>query len=184
MGSKLSDYENIVARELFKDPDISLEDIARVLNEEKKLELDSQKIQEYKRPVSKYKSVCLKKIDRGLEALADVLRLDYSIQGRTKEDREKDKKKEEILRKNGILRGYDFRSDRIVYVFYSTSKQEYSHWPDHVCTEQCEDQCLDDLRLIREEHSLGKPGKDSIRIQFIKTIEEIIERNKDRDNYE
>ncbi|MHA2335584.1 MAG: hypothetical protein ACXAEU_26370, partial [Candidatus Hodarchaeales archaeon] len=129
------------------------------------------------RSISKYKSVGLKKIRKGLDEHADILRLDYSIQGRTREEREEDKRKEDILRKNGILRGYDFRDDRAVYVFYSTSEQRYFHWPDHLCTLNCEEQCLEDLILIRKEHALSDVDITPLRDQFMKTINEIIERN-------
>lgn len=180
----LSDSENLVIREILKKPDISLGDITQKMVAERKKEQSKysgdkrfQKEVDV-RSIAKFKSLGLKKINKGLRELADVLRLDYSIQGRTKKERENDKIRVEILAINGILLGYDFRDDREVYIFYSPSEKRFLPWQDHKCSEKCEKECFKIVSLLREERDLDPPGKEVIREQFEKTILEIIEKTR------
>lgn len=181
----LSDSENIVIREILKKPDINLEDIKKKMVAERKKE--QSKYSGDKRfqkevdvsSIAKFKSLGLKKLNKGLKELADILRLDYSIQGRTKEERENDKNEINILAKNGILLGYDFRDDRGVYIFYSPSEKRFLPWQDHLCRKECRDECQRILTLLREERDLAPLRKEDIRVQFKSTFTEIIEKNKD-----
>lgn len=176
MTTQLSDSEQIVIREIFTNPKISLEDIAVILERERKKrkEKEDQRFQKKVdvRTVSKFKSVGLKKIRKGLKELADTSRLDVSIQD------EKEEEKLEILQRNGILYGHDFRIDRKVYIFY-TVEEGYFLWQEHVCNVKCQDQCDKILDLIRKEHGLDEPNSnDLIREQFKETFDEIVKREK------
>ena len=86
MIKRLSDSENIVIREIFKNPDITLKKIGSVLEKAKDRQTRKSDSEVDVRTVSKFKSVGLKKIKQGLEELADTLRLDRSVQGETKEE--------------------------------------------------------------------------------------------------
>ena len=86
MTKRLSDSENIVIREIFKNPQISLVEIAEVLEKAKERQTRKSDKKVDVRTVSKFKSVGLRKIKQGLEDLADVLRLDRSVQGESKEE--------------------------------------------------------------------------------------------------
>ena len=181
--TQLSDSEQIVIREIFKNPQISLEDIAIILErerEKKEKEKSDQRFQKKVdvRTVSKFKSVGLKKIRKGLKELADTSRLDVSLQ----DDREEAIL--EILQRNGILYGHDFRIDRKVYIFY-TVKAGYFIWQEHVCNVKCQDQCYEILDLIRKEHGLNEPNRnDLIREQFKETFDEIVKRENQGTNEE
>ncbi len=176
MTKKLSDSENIVIREIFKNPNISLTEIETILKEtgdrRARGTLDV-------RTVSKFKSTGLRKIKEGLEDLADALRLDRSIQGETKDEIEEEKNRAELLLKNGILIGHDFRIDREVYLFYTVNDQTILPWQDHLCNRNCEEDCTRILRIVKTDHGLDEPNTQDIRDQFRRTIEEIIEKNKD-----
>jgi hypothetical protein len=178
MPKKLSESENIVIREIFMNPQISLVEIAKVLEiaEERQTRKSDTKVDV--RTVSKFKSVGLKKIKQGLEELADTLRLDRSVQGETKEEIEREEMKTELLLKNGILIGHDFRIDREVYLFYTVKDQTTLPWQDHLCNRNCEEECTRILTLVRTDHGLDNPKVQDIRNQFRKTINEIIEKNK------
>ncbi|MFX0014450.1 MAG: hypothetical protein ACFFBQ_08855 [Promethearchaeota archaeon] len=181
----MSDSERVVIREIFQNPHISLDEIAVVLEKEreewiKERERETgKKDKRFREPkevdirtISKFKSVGLKKIRKGLIELAETSRLDLSIQDNLEEENL------ELLQKNGILYGHDFRIDRKVYIFY-TLKDGYILWQEHVCNIKCQDQCKDILNLIREEHELKKSFSDKLtREQFEDTFNEIIRREK------
>lgn len=183
--TQLSDSERVVIREIFQNPHISLDEIAVVLEKEreewiKERERETgKKDKRFREPkevdirtISKFKSVGLKKIRKGLIELAETSRLDLSIQDNLEEENL------ELLQKNGILYGHDFRIDRKVYIFY-TLKDGYILWQEHVCNIKCQDQCKDILNLIREEHELKKSFSDKLtREQFEDTFNEIIRREK------
>ena len=98
--------------------------------------------------------------------------MDLSIQD------EEEKEKIELLQKNGILYGHDFRIDRKVYLLYSL-KDGYVLWQEHVCNVKCQDQCTEILNLIREERALEKPtDSDFAREEFESIVEDIIRREK------
>ena len=179
MAKKLSDSENIVIREIFKNPNISLIEIADVLEKTKDRQTRKSDTKVDVRTVSKFKSVGLKKIKQGLEDLADTLRLDRSIQGETKEEIEREEKKAELLLRNGILVGHDFRIDREVYLFYTIQDQTTLPWQDHLCNRNCEEECTRILSIVRTDHGLKKPTTHNIRDQFKRTIDEIIEISKE-----
>lgn len=179
MVKKLSDSESIVIREIFKNPHISLIEIAEVLEKAKDRQTRKSDTKVDVRTVSKFKSVGLRKIKQGLEDLADALRLDRSVQGETKEEIEREKMKAELLLRNGILIGHDFRIDREVHLFYTVEDQNILPWQDHLCNRNCEEDCTRILRIVNTEHGLDEPNTQDIRGQFRKTIEEIIEKNKE-----
>jgi len=178
VSTKLSDSEKIVMREIFRNPDISLVDIAKVLENSENRRKSGKSVDV--RTVSKFKSVGLKKIRKGLEDLSDTLRLDRTIQGETKEELEREREKAELLFKNGILLGYDYRIDREVYLFYIGKDHTILPWQDHLCNRNCENECKVILEDIKKEHGLGMPNtNDDIRNQFKIAIEEIIKRSKE-----
>lgn len=180
MTIKLSDSENIVIREIFKNPQISLMEIANVLEKAKDRLTRKSDSKVDVRTVSKFKSVGLKKIKQGLEELANALRLDRSIQGENKEEIENEKKKTELLSRNGILIGHDFRIDREVHLFFTLDDQTILPWQDHLCNRNCEDDCTRILRIVKAEHGLDEPNTNDIRDQFKKTINEIVEKTEER----
>ncbi|MHA2247287.1 MAG: hypothetical protein ACXADY_20240 [Candidatus Hodarchaeales archaeon] len=180
MTKKLSDSENIVIREIFKNPHTSLVEIAEVLEKAKDRQTRKSDTKVDVRTVSKFKSVGLRKVKQGLEDLADALRLDRSVQGETKAEIEKEKTKAELLLRNGILIGHDFRIDREVYLFYTVKDQNILPWQDHLCNRNCEDDCTRILKIVKNDHGLDEPNTHDIRDQFNKTIEEIVDKNKDR----
>ncbi|MFX0086219.1 MAG: hypothetical protein ACFFAU_11105 [Candidatus Hodarchaeota archaeon] len=178
MSTKLSDSEKIVIREIFKNPHTSLVDIAKVLEDTEGRRASGKNVDV--RTVSKFKSIGLKKIRKGLEDLAEALRLDRTIQGDTKEELEREKEKIELLFRNGILNGYDYRIDRDVYLFYIAKDHIILPWQDHLCNRNCENECKAILEDIRNEHGLDMLKKnDSIRNKFKITIDEIYKRTKD-----
>ena len=180
MTKRLSDSENIVIKEIFQNPHISLVEIAEILEKAKDRQTRKSDKTVDVRTVSKFKSVGLRKIKQGLEDLADALRLDRSVQGETKEEIEREKEKIELLLRNGILIGHDFRIDRKVYLFYTVNDQTILPWQDHACNRMCEEDCARILRTVQSDHGLEKTSTTyDVRGQFEKTIEEIIERNKD-----
>ncbi|UCG02828.1 MAG: hypothetical protein JSW11_02330 [Candidatus Heimdallarchaeota archaeon] len=182
----LSDSENVVIRELFKTPKVEIEVIKDVLIKERRewerIVEDGRLQKEVDvRSISKFKSLALKKIKKALTEFSDNFRLDRSVQGRTKQEREEDEKKINILLKNGVLIGYDFRDDRPVYLFYNINKRAIIPWQDHSCHENCQEQCFSILTTFRNEHGLDDPNQNiPIRKQFEASIEEIIKKNKDR----
>ncbi|UCE12582.1 MAG: hypothetical protein JSV04_10345 [Candidatus Heimdallarchaeota archaeon] len=173
MTTQLSDSEKIVIREVFMNPHATLDDIATILNKERKKKWkEDQRFQKNVdvRTISKFKSVGLKKIRRGLEELASTSRLDLSLQN------EQEERELNILQRNGILSGHDFRIDRKVYIFYTVS-EGYILWQEHVCNVKCQDQCNEILNLIRTEHGLSESSNDKLtREHFEETFEEIISR--------
>ena len=176
MTTQLSDSEKIVIREVFMNPRSNFEDIATILKaeREKKKKKTDQRFQKEVdvRTISKFKSVGLKKIRQGLKELADTSRLDRSIQDKEEEERL------EILQRNGILYGHDFRIDRKVYIFYSL-REDYILWQEHVCNIKCQDQCDEILNLIRKEHGLDELTNDKLtREKFEDTFDEIVKREK------
>jgi hypothetical protein len=176
VSPKLSEAEKIVIGVIFKDPRISLVNIAKVLDETEYSRKSSENADV--RTVSKFKSVGLRKIKQGLENLADALRLERSLQGPTKEEREEEKKRNEILLRNGILTGFDFRDDREVYLFFTIKDQAIIPWQAHVCNRKCEEDCLEILEVIRSEHGLNKPSiEQDIKDQYKNTLDEIYTRN-------
>jgi len=181
VSPKLSDSEKIVMCEIFRNPDASLVDIAKVLENSKNRRKSGTSVDV--RTVSKFKSVGLKKIRKGLEELSDALRLDRTIQGETKEELERESEKAELLFKNGILIGYDYRIGREVYLFYIGKDQTILPWQDHTCNRNCENECKVILEDITKEHGLGMPNntnkKEKKRNQFKIAIDEIIERSKE-----
>ena len=177
MTKKLSESENIVIREIFMNPQISLVEIAKVLEKAEDRQTRKSDTKVDVRTVSKFKSIGLKKIKQGLEDLADTLRLDRSVQGETKEEIEREKTKSELLLRNGILIGHDFRIDREVYLFYTVKDQTTLPWQDHLCNRNCEQECKRILSIVRFDHGLDEPDSDDIRDQFRKTIIEIINKN-------
>ncbi len=179
MIKKLSDSENIVIREIFKNPHITLNEIAEVLEKAKDRQTRKSDTNVDVRTVSKFKSVGLRKIKQGLEDLSDVLRLDRSVQGESKEEIEREKTKAELLLRNGILIGHDFRIDREVHLFYTVKDQNILPWQDHLCNRNCEEDCTRILRIVRTDHGLDKPNTQDVRDQFKKTIEEVIVKNKE-----
>ncbi|MFX0125664.1 MAG: hypothetical protein ACFFAE_18720 [Candidatus Hodarchaeota archaeon] len=179
MIKRLSDSENIVIKEIFQNPHISLVEIAEVLEKAKDRQTRKSDKKVDVRTVSKFKSVGLRKVKQGLEDLADALRLDRSIQGETKEEIEREKAKAELLLRNGILIGHDFRIDREVFLFYTVKDQTILPWQDHLCNRNCEDDCTRILRIVQSDHGLDEATTHDIRNQFKKTVEEIIEKNKD-----
>lgn len=174
MTTQLSDSEKIVIREVFMNAHGDFDDIAKILKveREKKKKIDQRFQEEVDvRTISKFKSVGLKKIRKGLIELAESSRLDRSIQ-------DKEEERVEILQKNGILYGHDFRIDRKVYIFY-TLKEGFILWQEHVCNIKCQNQCEEILNLIRKEHGLDKLLNDKLtREQFEDTFDEIVKREK------
>ena len=77
------------------------------------------------------------------------------------------------------LIGHDFRIDREVILFYTVKDQTILPWQDHLCNRNCEEDCTRILKIVRTDHGLDKPNTHEIRDQFKKTIEEIIEKNKE-----
>ncbi|MFX0210042.1 MAG: hypothetical protein ACFFDT_28940 [Candidatus Hodarchaeota archaeon] len=179
MTKRLSDSENIVIKEIFQNPQSSLVEIAEVLEKAKDRQTRKSDKKVDVRTVSKFKSVGLKKIKEGLEDLADTLRLDRSVQGETKEEIEREKAKAELLLRNGILIGHDFRIDREVYLFYTVKDQNILPWQDHLCNRNCEEDCTRILRTVQSDHGLKESTTHEIRGQFKKSIEEIIEKTMD-----
>ncbi|MFX1286478.1 MAG: hypothetical protein ACFFB5_22775 [Promethearchaeota archaeon] len=175
MTTQLSDSEKIVIREVFINPHVNFEDIATILKAER--ERKKKKDQRFQnevdvRTISKFKSVGLKKIRQGLEQLADTSRLDRSIQDKEEEARL------EILQRNGILYGHDFRIDRKVYILYSL-EEGFILWQEHVCNIKCQVQCDEILNLIRKEHGLDELTNGKLtREKFEDTFDEIVEREK------
>lgn len=178
MARALSPSEKIVIRELFKNPRATFEDIALILSAERERdEISDQRFQKEVdvRTISKFKSVGLRKIRQGLKELAETSRLDLSSQNEEEEARL------EILQRNGILYGYDFRIDRKVYLFYSLA-EGYILWQAHTCNIKCQSQCDEILNLIRTEHGLAHGlvlDNDTLtREKFEETFNEIVEREK------
>lgn len=183
MSPKLSDSEKIVIREIFKNPIISLVEIAKVLEETEDRRKSGKSVDV--RTVSKFKSVGLKKIRKGLEELSDALRLDRTIQGETKEELEKEREKIDLLFRNGILIGYDYRIDREVHLFYLIKEHTIIPWQDHLCNRNCETECKTILESVRTDHDLEiQHDVADIRNLFKNTIEEIIKRSKEEKNNE
>jgi hypothetical protein len=174
---KLSVNENLVIQELFRNPHLSLEDLAdlldnasdrRTLNPSKSVDL---------RSVSKFKSVGYKKIREGLMKLADDFRIDYSLQSEDDEQKKKEKAVVDLLLRNGIFIGHDFRIDKKITLFFSIEDQSIIPWQDHSCNRNCELECAKILSLIRREHGLKALNVESpYRESFEKTINEIISR--------
>ncbi len=180
MSAKLSESEKIVIREIFKNPHISLVEIAKILEDAVHRRTSKKDVDV--RTVSKFKSVGLKKIRKGLEDLAEALRLDRTIQGSTKEELERERNKIDILFRNGILSGYDYRIDREVYLFYIAKDHIILPWQDHLCNRNCENECKAILEDIRNEHGLDMLKKnDDIRNKFKITINEIYKRTLDEE---
>ena len=168
---KLSDSELIVIQELFQHPYAELTELKEILEKSEQRPTRSNKKTVDVRSVSKFKSVGFKKIREGLEKLANDFRLDFSLQADTDEEKEK----EAILRRNGILIGYDFRIDRKVTFFYSIEEQSIIPWQDHTCNLKCEEECSKILKSIRNEHGLNPLNSEPpYRDLFEQTINEII----------
>ena len=97
--------------------------------------------------------------------------MDRTIQGDTKEELEREKEKVDILFRNGILNGYDYRIDRDVYLFYMVNDHIIIPWQDHLCNRNCEIECKTILEDIRNEHGLDMlKENDNIRNIFKHTI--------------
>ncbi|MHA1966963.1 MAG: hypothetical protein ACW964_04090 [Candidatus Hodarchaeales archaeon] len=183
MSPKLSDSEKVVIHEIFKNPKISLVEIAQVLDETENRRKSGKTVDV--RTVSKFKSIGLKKIRKGLEELSDALRLDRTIQGETKEELDQEREKSNLLFRNGILIGYDFRIDREVNLFYLTKDHTILPWQDHLCNRNCETECKSILESVRKDHGLDIPDDVAdIRNLFKITIDEIIKRSKEEKNNE
>ncbi|MHA2224195.1 MAG: hypothetical protein ACXAC8_03250 [Candidatus Hodarchaeales archaeon] len=177
MAPLLSDSENIVIREIFKNPKINLEDISTILNEERKkkweqLEQDGRLQKKVDvRSVSKFKSLALSKIRKNLEELADNFRLDRTPQ---------DQYRYNTLLGNGVLEGHDYRINRAVYLIYMVEDRAILPWQDHTCNVKCREDCNTILNLFRSDHGLDVVTKDvTISDQFRITINEIVEKNKE-----
>lgn len=178
MSPKLSDSEKIVMCEIFRNPDASLVDIAKVLENSENRRKTGKAVDV--RTVSKFKSVGLKKIRKGLEDLSDALRLDRTIQGETKEEEEREREKTELLFKNGILIGYDYRIDREVYLFFIGKDEKILPVSQHLCNFNCEKGCKAIIEDVKKEHGLGLTTKnDNIKNQFKFAIEEVLKRSKE-----
>lgn len=178
MSPKLSDSEKIVVREIFQSPTIGLVEIAKVLEKTEDRRKSGKPVDV--RTVSKFKSVGLKKIRKGLEELSDALRLDRTIQGDTKEELDRERERVDLLFRNGVLIGYDYRIDRAVYLFYFTKAHTILPWQDHLCNRNCETECMILLEDIRKDHGLDIPKDiDDVRNLFKSTIEEIIKKSQE-----
>ncbi|MHA1940442.1 MAG: hypothetical protein ACW97P_01805 [Candidatus Hodarchaeales archaeon] len=172
---KLSVNENLVIQELFKNPHLSLDDLANSLNNaSERRTLDPNKSVDL-RSVSKFKSVGYKKIREGLLKLADDFRLDYSLQSENEDEKKKEKAVVDLLLRNGIFLGHDYRIDKKITFFFSIKDQSIIPWQDHICNRNCELECSKILSLIRHEHGLKTLNVESpFREFFEKTINEIV----------
>ena len=188
MVISLTDSENLVLREFFQGTD--LKNIPKILNEERqtwsRLEEDGRMQKEVDiRSISKFKSLALKKLRKELITRADESFLDYSPQGITKEERDQSEKDFNLLINHGILRGYDFRDDRFVYLFYSPTKESLLHWQEHSCRNlECVKSCNDILHLFSMEHGINsnKLTKESISKNFDEIIQLILLRERNEQN--
>ncbi len=174
---KLSVNENLVIQELFKNPHLSLDDLAELLNNASdRRTLNPNKSVDL-RSVSKFKSVGYKKIREGLEKLADDFRLDYSLQSEEELEKKKEKDMVDLLKRNGIFIGHDYRIDKKITLFFSLKDQSIIPWQDHICNRNCETECFNILSLIRQEHGLKALKIESpFRNHFESTINEIVQR--------
>ncbi len=184
----LTDSENLVLREFFQGTD--LKDIPKILNEERqtwsRLEKDGRMQKEVDiRSISKFKSLALKKLRKELLTRADESFLDYSPQGITKEERDRSEKDFNLLINHGILRGYDFRDDRFVYLFYSPTKESLLHWQEHSCrNDDCEKDCKDILHQFSKEHGINSNDltQPSIPKKFDEILKLILLRERNEQN--
>jgi len=166
MPSPLSDSEQIVIKELYKDPTISLKDITKTLNTTREEWAAAKKDGRFAsgtvdvRSVSKFKSIALKKIHKELISLAESKGLDYSKQWDSTPEKEIEEVMTNTLNKEGIFIGYDYRMDTKVYLFY-TSKglpkdlPGIRELPAHVCNEKCEKECSSLVNLLLDERGIS-----------------------------
>lgn len=168
MSNPLSESEKTVISAYFKNPKISLENILELLEQTRQevLEDVDERIRDRRfkkkvdvRSISKFKSLGLKKIHKGLNMQANLLNLDKTIQPLDNDIENLSKRDFEILNKNlGILIGFDYRLNTQVYVIY-TIKKGYFVWYEHECNERCKEQCYELFNLLKTEHSIILPDK-------------------------
>ncbi|MHA1976634.1 MAG: hypothetical protein ACW98F_07810 [Candidatus Hodarchaeales archaeon] len=151
---KLSDSELIVIREIFRRPSITLNELAEVLENAENRQVRKPNKAVDLRSVSKFKSVGYKKIREGLLKLANDFRLDLSLQADTAEGKKEEEQINEILIRNGILKGFDFRVNAMVYLFINLQEQSILPWQAHQCRPLCETDCTNILETLRSEHGL------------------------------
>ncbi|MHA1994010.1 MAG: hypothetical protein ACW97Z_05680 [Candidatus Hodarchaeales archaeon] len=174
---KLSDSELIVIREIFRRPSSTLNELAEILENAENRQVRKPNKAVDLRSVSKFKSVGNKKIREGLIKLATDFRLDLSLQADTPEEKKEEEEINEILLRNGILKGFDFRSNAMVYLFFTLKEQSILPWQAHKCRPQCETDCKSILGTLRSEHGLPSPNIQLEVLDLIDiTIKEIIAR--------
>ncbi len=174
---KLSDSEFIVISEIFRKPSITLNELAEVLENAKNRKVREPDKAVDLRSVSKFKSVGYKKIREGLEKLATDFRLDLSLQADNPEEKKEEESINHILLRNGILRGFDFRANAMVYLFYILEEQSILPWQAHHCRPECETDCNHILDSLRSEHGLPSTNIQLEVLELIEiTIKEIIAR--------
>ncbi len=174
---KLSDSEKIVIREIFRSPSITLNECAEVLENAENRQVRKPNKAVDLRSVSKFKSVGYKKIREGLLKLANDFRLDLSLQADTAEGKKEEEQVNEILLRNGILKGFDFRVNAMVYLFINLQEQSILPWQAHHCRPLCKTDCTNILDTLRSEHGLPSPNIQLDVIDLIEiTIKEIIAR--------
>ncbi|PWI46505.1 hypothetical protein CEE45_16530 [Candidatus Heimdallarchaeota archaeon B3_Heim] len=176
---KLSDSEKIVIREIFRRPSITLNELAEVLENAENRQVRKPNKAVDLRSVSKFKSIGYKKIREGLLKLATDFRLDLSLQEDTAEGKKEEEQVNEILLRNGILKGFDFRVNAMVYLLFILKEQSILPWQAHHCRPQCETECKNILDSFRGEHGLPSPNIQLEVLDLIEiTIKEIIAREK------
>ena len=174
---KLSGSEIEVIREIFSRPSITLNELAEVLENAENRQVRKPNKSVDLRSVSKFKSVGFKKIREGLLKLATDFRLDLSLQADTPDGKKKEEEFNEILLRNGILKGFDFRSNAMVYLFFNLKEQSILPWQAHHCRPQCEIDCKNILSTLRREHGLPSPNISLEVLDLIDiTLKEIVTR--------
>ncbi len=174
---KLSESELIVIRGIFKKPSITLNELAEILENAEDRQVRKPNKAVDLRSVSKFKSVGFKKVREGLLKLATDFRLDLSLQADTPEEKRREEEVNEVLLRNGILRGFDFRTNAMVYLLFILKDQSILPWQAHHCRSQCEIDCMNILELLRSEHGLPSPNIQLEVLDLIDiTIKEIVAR--------
>jgi hypothetical protein len=194
MSNPLSMSERVVIREYFKNPSVSLKFIAEILQDERDdWDKSDKRIQNDVdvRSISKFKSIGLKKIRKGMKDLATSLGLDLTVQTTPKISGEGAKgvtriqiydltpDDVKILEKwGGIIVGFDFRIDALAYLIY-TVENGFVVWYEHNCTDQCETNCSDIFQLIQYERGFTDIKKRINLENFRFTIKEIAKKLKE-----
>ena len=168
MSNPLSESEKTVISAYFRDPRISLENILDLLEQTRQKVFNDadERIRDKRfkkkvdvRSISKFKSLGLKKILKGLNMQSNLLNLDKTIQPLDNDIENLSQRDIEILKKNlGILIGFDYRLNTQVYVIY-TIKKGYFVWYEHECNERCKKQCYELLNLLKIEHGISLSNK-------------------------